>query len=471
MMQYCEVIGLCVWMALAQSGSLVPATNQYRTLERPPSGASAALPVRVPLDGPGGDVLVESEFGLCARATDVGIALPRPGSRYSIGTVVLLYPNDTDCRVRFSSIPSGEYRVFLRNDVGILGVADVVVVAHREQKVFVDSPAASIQGQIFRAGRPWPGATLEMLLPGGVVIARGTSDSAGRYVVLLNSDGEYRLRAFGRRNPVASWETALTVLPGFQHRDVAFGGGRLDVAIYGAITGPRVHVVLSFDDVRGSVLRRSLATEGDGVTRGTLALPFGRYRIGALQDLRASRESVVTLTPGSPVVAVDLSLGGNPSVMIVQDQDGVVVRNAVATSRGRMLLKDGDGGFSLSGVLLGAPVTIQASGFVPTCRLSDFVGVMPVVLEKGAPAEFRFPQGAATTPLGSVSGLTEASCPVSLQAFGYVRIPPFEEQGARFRILNLPAKGRLTWRFGQDEATIVLPTANLIVLPRKEVVK
>lgn len=409
------------------------------------------------------NVLVEgADYSLCARATEIRIARPRLGSPYAIGQAIALLPNNESCSVLFNSLHPGDYRAYFRNDFGILAAADLAVVSRTVEHVVVSDPAVTVQGVVLLDGKPWPDATVELRGRASATSAHIKSDAKGRYVALLPSGGEYELRATGLRNPLVGWTARLAVLPGYQLRDLEFTGGTVEATVSGGIVGQNLSLAVR---IGNRTLRESVRVTGDGMAHAMVALPFGEYRIAALQHGGASRETPLILSATAPTASLVLALIDNPSVIVVRDEAGVPVETAVLSGGGQVLAKRQDGSFGLSGVPLGAPITIRAQGFVPTCRLSEEVGVMEVVLERGAPAEFSFSATSEPVPPGSLSGLAGAACPVSLQAFGYVRLPQLREHPNRFRILNLPLSGRVIWQLGQQQSLITLPAALPVMLP------
>jgi hypothetical protein len=353
------------------------------------------------------------------------------------------YNDVTFCRWIIESLDPAEYEVHLTTPTGSGGHAAFTVLAGHVLSVKIQNPTVHVSGRVLLHGRPVADATLRFLTEPLGGMASVTTNSAGRYEVMLDSPGEYDLGLVGLS--LASQSKSVAFNRGRNLLDWNITGGALTVRVMGDWDHSSNVVVRLVGQRSTWADRLEPGQEPIVVVRG---IPFGTYDIAALQLPRhTSRKTLpVILSPENPEADITVEIGESRSRLIISDEHGGV--------------------YSLEGHTPGTPIRMRfGSTLTPACYEVPFDSTLYVTARKGRRVEVRTAQpNTAIIPDWTIVGVNDSDCPVLLRDFVYAAISGPPGQPPRFMFENFPLTNSLLLRIGGRQYEVAV-SDGVLVLP------
>jgi hypothetical protein len=471
---------------------------------------SRQAPAQVAATGTVGAASVTADPTECARATSVqlwwtGTTRPLPLFVASDKPSLSLHPvvafNESQvlvtdqapapCRWTFSALPPGPYVVGLEGPQGSGGAQAFEVVAGRTAEVAILPPTVTVSGRILFNGQPMPRARVQFARsPGRDGVASfsvARSDDSGRYSLVLDRPGEFRYEAF-RVGAIALPQELgpVTLEAGANVLDVLATGTEIRVTVHGwdgstpttiafAPTGSDQTRLAAFLAGRNPPSLDLTLRAGDSPKTSELNLKDGTYRVLAYQSagrLVSSAAAVVTIDPTHPMAEVALDLVRNDGTLTIRDGTGQLVSGVIVSPSSGLaalprLPETAPGVYALAGVPSGADLWIRPpAGFAPSCRVATIEARQEAAVTRGRSTDAVFERHglAGPVPLGLVSGVNGANCPVPLTLFTYERTPGDPGDLPHGHFADFPQSRTLTFDYQGVAQTVLIPERGPVVI-------
>lgn len=241
----------------------------------------------------------------------------------------------------------------------------------------------------------------------------------GKFQVHLPQVGRYRITARVTPSfPVGS--RTVEVRSGHNTAVLTFPNTRLDLMVKrsdGRPLGSPVQVEFTGPAGGASTLRAAVVVPSKPAVT-VIGLPPGRYQFSANAGALTVKESTRVDLSERAAASLTLTLAqARKSELVVKPGSAVSPStfNPVVSLGGRPMRRSPDGSFDLSGTSPGMPVLINASGFVPMCRVleeSHFpfaeIELAPLTSEAGRV------EVVGEKPAGLLSALPGSTCAIPL---------------------------------------------------------
>lgn len=357
--------------------------------------------------------------------------------------LVLRNENLVDCEWKVAGLSPGRYRVIAESANIVLANSTVDVAVQQWAETHLVSSTIRVTGRILLNGKPAQGMRLAFHgtqdAPTAVV-----TDGGGAYGVDLPKKGSYDIQL--RSLPFLGTQNIRQVFNQISNTfDWDITGGLIEVEISGWNEPSPIQLVIDGPTHTAGIVTREDVGFGEKIFK-IYALKFGEYKVSAsLPSGRVSRSpQTANLTDSSPSAKVLLELVDNFGELTVRDFANVPVTGARVLAGARRLPEQSPGVYSMRGVAPGTPMTITATGYVPSCVLSVPNTVNGALLTNSAEvAELVYPK-AISFPPGEFGGVPGATCPVPASFFAW-SLSNRDTSSTSVRFTNLPPVRDLTY--------------------------
>jgi len=425
---------------------------------------------------PTGSVQVSTAEGTCLEATELRLWELQQGPSGVIGRSGRSGIKSLDCRWTLTGLKAGTYQIDLMVPAGSAGSSQPFPVRDGGvTRVVIAPPVVRVTGRVSLPGKPIAAARLEFNPSdrrfGPTIVA---TDGNGWYSVALAEAARYDVLLQGRSAPTAS--KVVDVAVGVNTIDWALtASGSVTVRLKNRRAGLPANIRI---ESRRASHTGDVAPHEDPllVKEG---LDFEEYSVSAVQgdETLVSEIKVIRLDAEHPSAVVDLDLAENRSLLVLTDENGNPVRNAIVRSHvpaqflfrgGRFLKQTEPGVFPLDGLRPGMFLMIRADGVVPACRTVPSNSTIYARLEVGRRVDVQLPRDMTPAVVRELSALTDvpgSDCPVPLADFR----PQLKPQGeparpTQFEVEHFPS----STRFGL--LRLPLPPRQILIPDRGEVV-
>ncbi|MEX2662753.1 MAG: hypothetical protein WD227_12555 [Vicinamibacterales bacterium] len=413
--------------------------------------------LRLPLPTTGA-LEITADERLC-RA-NARIELTGAGRRAAKGTVIardaFAFGLDADCLTRLEGLLPGGFTVSYRSEAPDVRITEpVAITAGATARLPLEYPGTVLVGRILRDGKPLDGKLELLLTPKEMSAGSGHDTSAaveatGDFKITTDADGEYRASLRLNGSVVVGVERFVTLSHGVNTLDWDVPMGRVNVQVLNWSRSSPVQLIVRAEPTTAGAFWETQLLIGlaDRLPVAVEPLGFQTYRVQAVQRASdgprlASPIVKLTLDSASPERDVVLELQEYKTTISVTDMNRTPIPNAVVTiGGGAPLTRGSDGLFELGSAdgSAGAPVTVSAPGYVPTCVVAPQTDTLEVILQTGRSGVITFVESAFELPYppGRLmwAGLP---CEVSFRRFDYRLLSGDKAVGTWvFRIDNLP---------------------------------